>query len=50
MCHSKIISILIIKLCEQEIVWAKIVILEGTRVKGSDLRALQHQEKEARVS
>lgn len=45
MCHLKIISFLIIKLCGQEKVWAKIQILEGTRVKGSDVKALQHQEK-----
>lgn len=35
---------LIIKLCGQEIVWAKII-LEGTWDKGSDVRALKHQEK-----
>ena len=45
MCHLKIISILIIKLCGQEKVWAKILLLEGARVKSSDVRALQHQEK-----
>lgn len=45
MCHLKIISISILKLCGQEIVLAKIQILEGTRAKGSEVKALQHQEK-----